>query len=125
MWGREVERPKIDGDGPADDGKHGWSDLDLAELEAEVFLIGQWKNFAEIEESLSLPELEAILEAARHREHERNKFAAALKGVDLEDNETSTFDEVEARARAKLAGKTLDEYEMDDLGFGVEAETEE
>jgi hypothetical protein len=61
--------------------------LDLAALEAEAFLLGIWKDFAELEESLSMDELTAVLEASRDHTHEERKFFAALKGVDL-DKET-------------------------------------
>jgi hypothetical protein len=57
--------------------------LDLAALEAEAFLLGIWKDFAELEESLSMDELTAVLEASRDHTHEERKFFAALKGVDL------------------------------------------
>jgi hypothetical protein len=75
---------------------------------------------------LSIPELEAILQAAREREYARNKFTAALKGIDL-DSETGQsaeelFDEVEARAKAKLSGMSQNQYEFGQLGIGVEEE---
>lgn len=37
--------------------EQGWFDLDLAKLEAEVFTLGIWKNYEELEISLSIPEL--------------------------------------------------------------------
>jgi len=79
-----------------------------------------------MEVNLSLPELEAILVAAREQEYSRNKFSAALKGIDL-DSETGQsaeelFDEVESRAKAKLAGVSADQYEYGQLGIGVEEE---
>ena len=44
-------------------GKSGetWETLDLAKLEAEVFLLGIWKDYQELETSLSMPELMATL----------------------------------------------------------------
>lgn len=97
-------------------------------MEAEVFLLGQWRNFAEMEENLSLPELEAILDASRKKEHARNRFAAALKGVNIdedEDSEESTFERVEIRGKARLAGVSADQLEFEELGFGLEPEEEE
>ena len=39
----------------------GWEEVDLAGLEGEAMLIGIWKNIEELEESINLPELEAIV----------------------------------------------------------------
>ena len=39
-----------------------WSDLDLAKLESEVFLLGIWKDYMELEKSLSMPEIMSILQ---------------------------------------------------------------
>ena len=78
-----------------------------------------------MEDNLSLTELDAILDAARKREHNRNKFAAALKGVDLDEGNESAedrFNDIEKRAHAKAAGMSPEAYEFSDLGIGVETE---
>jgi len=46
--------------------------------------LGQWKNFDELESTLTVEELLKILDASREREHENRKFLAALKGIDLD-----------------------------------------
>lgn len=98
-------------------------------MEAEAFLLGHWKNFEDLEANISLPELEAILTAAREQEHARNRFAAALQGHDL-DGEKATaqemFDKAERAAKAQLAGKGELEYELQDENgfFGFETEEE-
>jgi len=61
-----------------------WSDLDLAKLEAEVFILGIWKDYNELEESLSMPELMITLSSKRELDYEEKKFLAAIQGVDLE-----------------------------------------
>lgn len=61
--------------------------MDLAALEAEAFLLGQWDNFEELEEKLNLDELMAILNAKQQQEFNRNKFMAALQGATLEEPE--------------------------------------
>jgi uncharacterized protein (DUF885 family) len=94
----------------------------LARLEAELFLLGHWKNFDEIEDSLNLEELQAILVAAREQEHSRQKFAAALKGVDLDagsNNEETSFEDVKRRAEAKLRGVSEEQIEFSDIGIAV------
>lgn len=78
---------------------------------------------------LSMPELTAIIDAARERDHANHKFAAALKGIDLDDeaqgSDEERFEEIEARAKAKLAGISQDEYQFSQLGLGIEAEGDE
>jgi hypothetical protein len=61
-----------------------WNDLDLAKLESEVFLLGIWKDYQELELSLSMPELMATLEVSRELDYEEKKFLAAIQGVDLD-----------------------------------------
>lgn len=84
-----------------------------------------WRNIAHLEESLSLPELQAVLDASREREYRANKFAAALKGVDLDNNGENAkdkFEEVQRRVEAKLAGKSQESTELDELAFDFEVE---
>lgn len=82
-----------------------------------------------MEEHLSLPELEHILKAMREKEYRRQKFQAALKGIDLDEqggqaDEALTYADVERRAKAKLAGKTEEQLELDDVGIGYEEDME-
>jgi hypothetical protein len=63
---------------------HTWEDLDLAKLESEVFLLGIWKDYQELELSLSMPELMATLEVSRELDYAEKKFMAAIQGVDLD-----------------------------------------
>lgn len=65
-----------------------WENLDLAKLESEVFLLGIWKDYQELESSLSMPELMATLEVSRELDYTEKKFLAAIQGVDL-DGETN------------------------------------
>lgn len=98
----------------------------MGEIEAEVLLLGIWKNVADLEESLSLPELEAILKASRDREHRQNTFAAALKGIDLNEGASNDakerFDEVQRRVEAKLTGKEKSQLDLDVFAFDFEKE---
>ena len=63
-----------------------WDDLDLAKLESEVFLLGIWKDYDELERSLSMPELIVTLGSKRDLDYDDKKFLAALQGVDLDKN---------------------------------------
>jgi hypothetical protein len=73
-------------------------------------LLGHWKDYEELEESISMPELTATLKAMYKVEGRKNKFIAAMQGVDLEaennssdsTEKPSTFQDIQARALAKL-----------------------
>ena len=68
---------------PGDD-ENSWDKLDLAKLEAEVFLLGIWRDYEELESSLSMAELTETLNAKREAEYSEKKFLAAMQGVDLD-----------------------------------------
>lgn len=67
-----------------------WETLDLAKLESEAFLLGIWKDYQELEESMSMPELMATLSSKRELDYEEKKFLAAIQGVDLDANSKSS-----------------------------------
>lgn len=77
----------------------------------------------ELEESLTLEELDLLIKVKRERDYEERKFLAALKGIDLDDNKDSTFDEVKMKAEAALAGKSENEYIFEDV-IGIDIEEE-
>jgi hypothetical protein len=80
-----------------------WEDLDLAQLESDVFLLGIWKNYDELESSLCLEELMKLLSTIRELDYEEKKFLAALKGIDLDEQS------------GKSAGKKRGQSEWEDL----------
>ena len=67
----------------------------------EVFLLGNWKNYEELEESLSMPELIQTFKSMQKTEEEKRKFLASLQGVNLngeEKTEGQTFEDIQRRA---------------------------
>lgn len=80
----------------------------------EVFLLGHWKDYDELESSLSMPELAATLKAIYESERRRQKFMAALQGVDLDEkidedidaeiDRIPSIEEIQARAVERLTG---------------------
>lgn len=84
-----------------DSSKSSWENLDLAELEAEVFLLGIWKDYEQLESSLSMPELLATLASKRELDYQEKKFLAAIQGVDLDKqsgkNQANAWEEMKAR----------------------------
>ena len=76
-----------------------WENLDLAEIEAEVFLLGIWKDYDELESSMSMPEILATLGAKRELDYQEKKFLAAMQGVDLDkqSGKNNAWEEMKAR----------------------------
>jgi hypothetical protein len=57
-----------------------------------------------MEESISMPELVAILEAKNKEDHEEKKFLAALQGVDIDSSSSENkWEEMKARVFSKGA----------------------
>ena len=107
-----------------------WFDLDLAKLESEVFTLGIWKNYEELELSLSIPELMQTLSSKRELDYEEKKFLAAIQGVDLENNSENGKGQKEwedMKARVFSGGQTSDGNDVLSLqgpnaakaGFGI------
>jgi hypothetical protein len=79
-----------------------WDDLDLAKLESEVFLIGAWKNYEELETSISMPELISVLEMKREIDRNDKKFSAAMQGVDIDkDKNDNAWEDMKKRVLYK------------------------
>jgi hypothetical protein len=78
-----------------------WEKLDLAKLESELFLMGIWKDYEELESSLSMPELMSALEVKREMDYDNKKFHAAIQGVDLDKEsgkgKANAWEEMKAR----------------------------
>lgn len=105
--GIKINNPKENVKEQAQESGSKWEDLDLAKLEGEVFLIGIWKNYEELESSISMPELILTLGARRDLDYQEKKFLAAMQGVDLDKQSGAASNEWEAmKARVFSKGKT-------------------
>jgi len=104
-----------------------WKTLDLVGLESEVFLLGIWKDYEELESSLSMPEITAILSSKRDIDYQEKKFLAAIQGVDLDKNNRKNNAWEEMKARVFSGGGTSDPNDVLALqgqtaakaGFGI------
>lgn len=111
----------------ATEGGSTWETLDLAKLESEVFLLGIWKDYEELETSLSMPEIVATLEAKRELDYDEKKFMAAMQGVDLDEKAGKTNAWEEMKARVFSGGASSDPNDILSLqgnnaakaGFGL------
>jgi len=104
-----------------------WETLDLAKLESEVFLLGIWKDYEELETSLSMPEMLATLNSKRDIDHQEKKFLAAIQGVDLDKDsgQTNAWEDMKARVFSKGQAKdsndvlALQGVNAQKAGFGI------
>jgi hypothetical protein len=83
-----------------------WDTLDLAELESEVFLLGIWKDYEELELSMSMPEIISTLGSKRELDYQEKKFLAAIQGVDLDKQTQKSNPWEEMKARVFSGGGT-------------------
>jgi hypothetical protein len=104
-----------------------WSDFDLAAIEGELFLLGNWKDYEELESSLSLPEVTLTLTSKRELDYKEKKFFAAIQGVDLdaESGEQNAWEKLKTKVFS--GGATNDPNDVmalqginaDMAGFGI------
>ena len=108
----------------------GWDELDLAKLESEIFLLGIWKDYQELEANLSMPELVATIGSIRDLDYQEKKFLAAIQGVDLDGESNKDRGQKEwedMKARVFSGGQTSDSNDVLSLqgatarkaGFGI------
>jgi hypothetical protein len=110
--GINVRKSSTEEEAPAEKntekGGDSWEDLDLVKLESEAFLLGIWKDYEELESSLCMQELSAILEAKREEDYQSKKFMAAIQGIDLDEQagnkKEDPWEAMKARVAAKVSG---------------------
>jgi hypothetical protein len=122
---------KVDKNKPSQNSSdNSWEDLDLAKLETEVFLLGIWKSYDDLETSLSMTELFEIISTRRELDYEEKKFLAGIQGINLEGNSNSNKGQKEwedMKARVFSGGATSDSNDILALqgqnaikaGFGI------
>jgi type 1 fimbria pilin len=130
---KNSDQPVVD-QAKKEENEANWNNLDLAKLETEVFLLGIWKNFDELESSISIEELMQILSVTRDLDYEEKKFSAALQGIDLDANSGKSDEKVrgqkeweDLKARVFSGGATDDSNDVLALqgqnarkaGFGI------
>jgi len=90
--------------------------------------LGTWKNYQDLEESLSMPELLQTIESMQEKERQDKIFLASLQGVDLRDEQEEkgpTFEDIRLRAMG-IEATTDDVVSLQgsmaaEAGFGIGA----
>jgi hypothetical protein len=111
----------------AETSDNGWDNLKLHELESELFLLGIWKDYEELESSLSMPEIVATLNSKREGDYAEKKFLAAIQGIDLDKQSGKQNEWEELKARVFSKGKAsnandvlaLQGVNAQKAGFGI------
>jgi hypothetical protein len=89
-----------------------------------------WKDYEDLENSLSMPELVSILSAKREDDHQNKKFLAAIQGIDLDGESNTDRGQKEwedMKARVFSGGTSTDSNDITSLqgpnaqkaGFGI------
>lgn len=93
-------------------------------MEARVFLLGIYKNYEELEENMSMPELLGTLEAHEKEKFKDRQFMAATQGVELNDPFATgpSLDDIKKRVAARGSGMAPDDAVLvaDEIGLGYE-----
>jgi hypothetical protein len=122
---------KINKDRPnQDDGNNSWEDLDLAKLETEVFLLGIWKSYDDLETSISMTELFSIISTRRELDYQEKRFLAGIQGIKLDgddavDEGNKKWEDMKARVFSRGAATdskdilSLQGYNAQKAGFGI------
>lgn len=71
-----------------------------------------FKSFDDLEANLTMQEISKMLEKAREMKYNDQRFAASLKGIDLDEGKTTEFDKIKRRAEAKARGVTEEQLEL-------------
>ena len=86
--------------------------------------VGAWKCVDELEEYLTIDEVNRHIAAIRKRSNHERRFLAGLKGINLDDAGESEQDqrreEVRIRAEAKRRGMSEDSFSLSEFGIKVE-----
>lgn len=100
----------------------------MIELEAEVFIkVRAWKNFEELEESLTLAELDLLLSTIREDQKQTNVFLAGIQGIDLNkyygDPVEEKRKEIERGVMMKIhGGEAVERQEFSEFGISFDSE---
>ena len=71
-----------------------------------------FKNYDDLEDHLTRQEIVKLLEKAREKKYDDQRFAASLKGIDLDEGRATEFDEIKRRAEAKAKGVSEEQYDL-------------
>lgn len=126
--GKQNEDSAEDSKSTGKEDSDSWDKLDLVKLESEIFAMGNWKNFDDLESSLNMSELIQLVSSRRELDYEEKKFFAAIQGVDLDkgnDRGQKEWEDLKARVFSK--GKATDSKDILALqgenarqaGFGI------
>ena len=76
---------------------------------------GAYKNFDEIEDNLTMEEIEIMYVKAYKLKEKEYRFLAAIQGIDMEEEGESDAEKIIRRAEAKALGMSEEAYALDGL----------
>ena len=88
-------------------------------------LLGIYKSFEELEDNLTLDELNLMLKAGHKQEERLHRVLAAVNGIKWDSEETTetgeeAMERIKKQARALSLGKTVEELELEEIGIKIQ-----
>lgn len=88
-------------------------------------LLGIYKSFEELEDNLTLDELNLLLKAGAKKEERLHRVLAAVNGIKWDSDETTetgeeAMERIKKQARAVAMGKTVEELELEEIGIKIQ-----
>jgi len=84
-------------------------------------LLGIYKSYEELEENLTIAEMNLLLKANAKKEERLHRVLAAVNGIKWDDEETGSAEEAVDRIAknvdSKLNGKTDEQVELEAMGI--------
>lgn len=95
--------------------------MPLVEYEREVFAeCGAWKNFIDLEDSLSLDELLELYEAALKRQERLMRTIGAAMGATFDDDEEEPFRPgIDSEGNRRIVLEAGEDASRFNIGFGT------
>lgn len=88
-------------------------------------LLGIYKSYDELEDHLTIAELNHLLKANAKKEERLHRVLAAVNGIKWDSDETTetgedAMERIKKQAEALAMGKSVEELEMEEIGIKFE-----
>lgn len=84
-----------------------------------------FKSFEELEDNLTLEELNLLIRAGHKKEERLHRVLAAVNGIKWDSDETTetgeeAMERIKKQALAMSLGKTVEELELEEIGIKIQ-----
>lgn len=90
-------------------------------------LLGIYKSFDELEENITMAELNHLIKANAKKEERLHRVLAAVNGIKWDSEETQetgeeAMERIKKQAAALMQGKSVEQMELEESGIKIEIE---